>query len=100
MGPFVVWAWKSGAVSLMRRDICGSLELRLLTEAIVGAGAAKILRKICYFSWEVLGSTMPSCRVYQFGPFRLDADGRVLFRGGERVVLTPKAVDVLIALVE
>jgi predicted ATPase/DNA-binding winged helix-turn-helix (wHTH) protein len=39
-------------------------------------------------------------RSHQFGPFRLDPDGRVLFRGGQRVALTPKAVDVLVALVE
>ena len=43
---------------------------------------------------------MPASRRYQFGPFRLDAGGRVLYRDGERVALTPKAVDVLIALVE
>jgi predicted ATPase/DNA-binding winged helix-turn-helix (wHTH) protein len=36
----------------------------------------------------------------QFGPFRLDAGGRVLYREGQRVALTPKAVDVLIALVQ
>ena len=43
---------------------------------------------------------MPPGRSYQFGSFRLDAGGRVLFREGKRVALTPKAVDVLIALVE
>src|SRR6185369_12004256 len=32
--------------------------------------------------------------------FRLDAGGRVLFRDSHRVALTPKAVDVLIVLVE
>jgi len=42
---------------------------------------------------------MPASRSHQFGPFRLDAGGRVLYRDGERVALTPKAVDVLIALV-
>ena len=39
-------------------------------------------------------------RFYQFGSFRLDAAGRTLFRDGKRIALTPKAVDVLIALVE
>ena len=39
-------------------------------------------------------------RSYQFGAFRLDAGGRVLFQGSDRVALTPKAVDVLVALVE
>src|SRR6478672_8907972 len=39
-------------------------------------------------------------RCYQFGSFRLDAAGRTLFRDGKRIALTPKAIDVLIALVE
>ena len=43
---------------------------------------------------------MPPGRSHQFGSFRLDAGGRVLFRDGKRVALTPKAVDLLIALVE
>ena len=37
---------------------------------------------------------------YEFGPFRLDATGRLLFRGGEPVPLPPKAVDTLLFLVE
>ncbi|MES2103742.1 MAG: winged helix-turn-helix domain-containing protein [Pseudomonadota bacterium] len=37
---------------------------------------------------------------YQFGSFRLDAGARVLFLDGNRVALAPKAVDLLIALVE
>jgi TolB-like protein/Flp pilus assembly protein TadD len=36
---------------------------------------------------------------YEFGPYHLDADGHALFRSGERILLTPKALDVLIALV-
>jgi TolB-like protein/Tfp pilus assembly protein PilF len=39
-------------------------------------------------------------RSYQFGDFRLDADGRVLLLGEERVPLTPKAMDTLLLLVE
>jgi DNA-binding winged helix-turn-helix (wHTH) protein len=39
-------------------------------------------------------------RHYEFGRFRLDVDGRLLFRDDTRVQLTPKAVDVLLALVE
>lgn len=39
-------------------------------------------------------------RQYQFGPFRLDAGGRLLFREGQRLALSPKAVELLIALVE
>jgi len=37
---------------------------------------------------------------YEFGPFRLDPAARHLFRDGEPVGLTPKAFDVLVALVE
>jgi TolB-like protein/DNA-binding winged helix-turn-helix (wHTH) protein/Flp pilus assembly protein TadD len=39
-------------------------------------------------------------RLYEFGPFRLDAVGRVLTRDGEVVPLAPKALDMLIVLVE
>jgi len=37
---------------------------------------------------------------YEFGTFRLDADERLLLRAGEAVPLTPKAFDLLLALVE
>ncbi len=43
---------------------------------------------------------MTTGRTYKFGAFRLDAAGHLLSRGGERVSLTPKAVEILIALVE
>ena len=36
---------------------------------------------------------------FEFGPYRLDARSRVLFRGAQPVPLTPKAFDLLIALV-
>jgi TolB-like protein len=39
-------------------------------------------------------------RLYEFGPFRLDAGGRLLFRKGQRLALSPKAVELLIVLVE
>jgi Tol biopolymer transport system component/DNA-binding winged helix-turn-helix (wHTH) protein len=39
-------------------------------------------------------------RLYEFGPFRLDAQERLLLRNGEIVPLTPKAFDTLLALVE
>lgn len=39
-------------------------------------------------------------RLYEFGPFRLDGAERLLLRNGEVVPLTPKAFDVLLALVE
>ncbi len=41
-----------------------------------------------------------SARVYEFGPFRLDADKTVLWRDGEIVSLTPKALALLHVLVE
>jgi DNA-binding winged helix-turn-helix (wHTH) protein/tetratricopeptide (TPR) repeat protein len=37
---------------------------------------------------------------YEFGPFRLDARGGAVYRGGERLALPPKAVDVLRLLLE
>jgi TolB-like protein/Tfp pilus assembly protein PilF len=39
-------------------------------------------------------------RLYQFGPFRLDADGRTLLRQGQRLPLSPKAIELLVMLVE
>lgn len=38
--------------------------------------------------------------IYEFGPFRLDAQKRLLLREGEIVPLKPKAFDTLLALVE
>jgi Tol biopolymer transport system component/DNA-binding winged helix-turn-helix (wHTH) protein len=38
--------------------------------------------------------------IYEFGPFRLDAAEHLLLRDGEAVPLTPKAFDLLLALVE
>ncbi|HEY3056889.1 MAG TPA: winged helix-turn-helix domain-containing protein, partial [Thermoanaerobaculia bacterium] len=37
---------------------------------------------------------------YEFGRFRLDADAHVLFRDEKRIPLTPRALDVLVTLVE
>src|SRR5262245_40025807 len=39
-------------------------------------------------------------RTYEFGSFRLDAAERLLLRDGEAVPLTPKAFDLLLAMVE
>ena len=39
-------------------------------------------------------------RLYEFGPFRLDPQKRLLLRGSEPVPLTPKAIETLIVLVE
>lgn len=43
---------------------------------------------------------MPLARCYEFGPFRLDATGGVLFRDSERLAISPKAIEVLILLVQ
>src|SRR5215472_128524 len=39
-------------------------------------------------------------RFYDFAPFRLDPNKRILFRGDDPVSLTPKALETLIVLVE
>lgn len=44
--------------------------------------------------------TQQGKHLYGFGPFALDAGQRVLLRDGRPVSLTPKAVDVLLVLVE
>lgn len=44
------------------------------------------------------GDTAALQRVFQFGPFRLDARERTLDRDGESVSLSPKAFDVLLVL--
>ncbi|MEX2150056.1 MAG: FlgO family outer membrane protein [Steroidobacteraceae bacterium] len=41
---------------------------------------------------------MPGISQYSFGPFRFDAEGRVLFRGPQDLGLPPKAADVLLLL--
>ena len=40
----------------------------------------------------------PDRRIYAFGPFRIDSEERLLFRGDELIPLTPKVVDTLLAL--
>lgn len=42
----------------------------------------------------------PAKRVYEFGPFRLDADERLLLRDGTALPLTPKLFETLLLLVE
>jgi DNA-binding winged helix-turn-helix (wHTH) protein/Tol biopolymer transport system component len=41
-----------------------------------------------------------SCSVYDFGAFQFDATDRVLTRDGQTVPLTPKAADLLVALLD
>lgn len=42
---------------------------------------------------------MSSLSGFEFGPYRLDREKRVLWRGDELVALPPRALDLLIALV-
>src|SRR5438874_11457025 len=51
----------------------------------------------CYFPYGIL---MSMTSHYEFGRFRLDAGGRLLFCDQKRIQLTPKAVDVLLTLLE
>ncbi len=44
--------------------------------------------------------TKQSRYLYEFGPFRIDPDDRLLMRGDELVSLTPKAFDTLLLLVQ
>ena len=43
---------------------------------------------------------MVSARQYEFGPYRLDVQGGMLFRGSNRVPLPPKVAELLVALVQ
>jgi DNA-binding winged helix-turn-helix (wHTH) protein len=43
---------------------------------------------------------MKTQRLFEFGPFRLDAAEKVLLRENEVVPLTPKAFDLLVTLIE
>jgi DNA-binding winged helix-turn-helix (wHTH) protein len=43
---------------------------------------------------------LPEKRLYEFGPYRLNPQEHVLVRNGEIIPLTPKALDLLIALVK
>ena len=38
-------------------------------------------------------------RTYEFGPFRIDSQERLLYRNGEMIPLTPKVIDTLLALI-
>lgn len=42
----------------------------------------------------------PPHRLYEFGPFRLDPNKRLLWREGEKIPLKPKVFETLLALVE
>src|SRR5215204_717331 len=42
----------------------------------------------------------PNRARYEFGPFRIDEDERLLRRGSDVIPLSPKAIDTLLVLVE
>jgi Tol biopolymer transport system component/DNA-binding winged helix-turn-helix (wHTH) protein len=44
--------------------------------------------------------TLETKRIYEFGPFRLDAAQRILWQGDHLVPLTPKVLETLLVLVE
>ena len=60
------------------------------------------LGKLLEGSLNVLGAGKgeQTKHLYEFGPFRLDSDERLLMRGAEVVQVMPKAFDLLLALVE
>src|SRR5262245_19947955 len=39
-------------------------------------------------------------KIYEFGNFSLDTDHLMLYRGGEEVLLPPKVIETLLALIE
>jgi DNA-binding winged helix-turn-helix (wHTH) protein len=48
---------------------------------------------------DVIGASDKSPHVYQFGPFRLDSERELLFREDEAVLVAPKAIQILLALI-
>src|SRR5215471_12738631 len=60
------------------------------------------LRNFMRFSGRIHGEAMSlqTKRIYEFGPFRLDEAEHLLLRDGNAVPLTPKAFDLLLALVK
>src|SRR6516162_5504083 len=48
---------------------------------------------------DVTSAADKSPQVYQFGPFRLDSERELLFRGDEAVPVAPKAVQILLVLI-
>src|SRR5262245_24717596 len=61
----------------------------------------KVLHRWSIFSHEILTrrNSLKTRRVYEFGPFRLQADPPLLWREDAIVPLPPKALNVLVVLV-
>jgi DNA-binding response OmpR family regulator len=47
-----------------------------------------------------LGSDRPMATIHAFGPFRLDTDAEILFRGSEPLPISKRAIALLRVLVE
>jgi DNA-binding winged helix-turn-helix (wHTH) protein/Tol biopolymer transport system component len=69
---------------------------------IASGGSQKSLNRLLEILKKSQMATMSRQikRLYEFGPFRLDPQKRVLWQGSEPVSLTPKAIETLIVLVE
>src|ERR1700691_6807112 len=63
---------------------------------------ARVFKGPLKSSQRFLMATKPSQikHLYEFGPFRLDPQKRLLTRGGDPVPLTPKVIETLVVLVE
>ena len=47
----------------------------------------------------VAGTNQSTKQLYEFGPFRVDAEKELLLRGDETVPLTPKTFQILLVLI-
>lgn len=61
-----------------------------------------MLIKLSCDSQELFGTTMANRvnEIYEFGPFRLDTKEKQFLKGKEQIVLSPKAFEMLVALLE
>src|SRR5262249_4985865 len=67
-----------------------------------GKRLPEVFRTVLRSSQRFLMATMssPVNHLYEFGPFRLDPQRRILLHENDPVSLTPKAVETLVVLVE
>jgi DNA-binding winged helix-turn-helix (wHTH) protein len=63
-------------------------------------GASNIFSKCSKGAFPSFPMSLSVKRFYEFGPFRIDAEKRVLLRDGVPVSLAPKALDMLLVLVQ
>ena len=67
---------------------------------LAGAPVRSPYNRASLFFGNVRGAMNGSQPTYEFGPFALDADKRLLLRDGVPVPLAPKALETLLALIE